>query len=348
MQSGKDWFVRHGRRVEIGVLLCLLFILIRTIISFLLGIHSNMQAEPPVPIGIMLAIGITVGFVAGILLSVATSALYLLPLLTRRLILRVGSEEIRVDLGSVDKTMRLLEQKISTMQELPQVFLSYSYHDREFARRLVEDLESQAIEIWLLEQQTDASSLIEKKVRHGIEESRWFLVIISPSALESDWVGKELALALQVEKARGHPFIIPVLYKGDEVPPKLNGREYIDFRTDYQVSMRKLAERLIVSMKDTELEEVSLLLDDVLLALDRGDISLSKAEELQQVCSLAKWLRGDTTGWYELWEEVRFGDGLRPAVRSALEAELGRIQQGIPRPEMPPGYEERLRSLLSP
>jgi hypothetical protein len=260
----------------------------------------------------------------------------------------VGADAVEIDMGNVEGSLQKLESKIGILQERPRVFISHASSDAEFAQRLAKDLELQAIEVWCPKKQINAGDLIGEKIRQGIEESQWFLVIISPRTLESDWVSKELVLALRSEKSRGRTFVVPILYKGDEVPPELVDREYIDFRANYQASLRSLAEVLIASMKRAAQEVVSSPLDDVLVALDRGEIDQSMVEEMQQACSLAKWLQGDTTGWYELWEEVRFGDGLRPAVHSALEAELGRIQQGILRPEMPPGYEERLRSLLSP
>jgi hypothetical protein len=49
-------------------------------------------------------------------------------------------------------------------------------------------------------------------------------------------------------------------------------------------------------------------------------VSIYSDVEEMQVFSLAKWIdEGDITGWLELKEDVYFGDGLRPGVRSMVE-----------------------------
>ncbi len=69
-------------------------------------------------------------------------------------------------------------------------------------------------------------------------------------------------------------------------------------------------------------------IEKALPALDRGEITREEVVELEQLYSLAKWiLKGDVTGWYELYEQVQFGDGLRGKVRSLIERELEHIQE---------------------
>jgi hypothetical protein len=370
MQSVKTWLARHRRLATGGAAIVTLFVLIFVLSRAATGFVSNVPSavvETSVPTGhpgglitstpaatsntwlarppllVEIAVAVVGGVAAAVLLSVLTYGLRLLSPRWQGLKIRIGSEEFRLDAKG-------LEQKIIDMQELPRVLLSYSSRDKDFAQRLAEDLRSQGIkvQVWLPYQQTRPGDVIDKEFRQAIKGSQWFLTILSPSALESGWVNKELAFALQAEKARSRALIIPILHKGEEVPPELGDRDYLDFRTDYQGALRQLAERLIASLRRAKKEEVSPLSDDVLLALERGDIDCGTAEGMQQVHSLTKWLQGDSLGWYELWERVRFGDGLHPVVRSALEEELRRIQQGKPRSGVPPGYGERLRSLLSP
>ena len=58
---------------------------------------------------------------------------------------------------------------------------------------------------------------------------------------------------------------------------------------------------------------------NALLAPRLGEVCLSNVEEMQ-IRSLAKWIdEGDITGWRELEEDVNFGDGLQPGVRSVVE-----------------------------
>jgi hypothetical protein len=80
-------------------------------------------------------------------------------------------------------------------------------------------------------------------------------------------------------------------------------------------------------------------------------VDLNKEAEDEQLSALEKWLReDDVTGWHELWEEVCFGNGLRPAVRLAMTQELQRVRQEKASSQPWSGrngkYEERLRLLL--
>jgi hypothetical protein len=88
---------------------------------------------------------------------------------------------------------------------------------------------------------------------------------------------------------------------------------------------------------------------NALPALRIGEASLSSIEEMQGL-SLAKWIEeGDVTGWYELREEISFGDGLRPRVRLVVEW-LWRVREKFgtePQQIRNRGYKEQLELLLS-
>ena len=82
------------------------------------------------------------------------------------------------------------------------------------------------------------------------------------------------------------------------------------------------------SFQTQESEHIQTNIEQALPALDRGEITREEVVELEQLYSLAKWiLRRDVTGWYELYEQVQFGDGLRRKVRSLIERELEHIQE---------------------
>jgi len=88
-------------------------------------------------------------------------------------------------------------------------------------------------------------------------------------------------------------------------------------------------------------------LNSTLLALDHGEINQPEVEEAQQIHALGKWIQGDDVGWYELWEMVRFGGGLRPAARSAVKKELQHLEQTHPAGPLTAKRVEQLQRLLS-
>jgi hypothetical protein len=85
-----------------------------------------------------------------------------------------------------------------------------------------------------------------------------------------------------------------------------------------------------------------------IVRLDDNTDTYEKMRLLTQTLSAEKLKKGDTTGWYELREDVRFGEGLHPTVRSILEKELKRMQQERGGSEVQSEYETRLQSLLRP
>ena len=116
--------------------------------------------------------------------------------------------------------------------------------------------------------------------------------------------------------------------------------------------IRKASEEM-----DKERESLRMLkqtLDGALQAWDRNKISRRKVIEAGQWVCWHRWIHyGDITGWRELLEEVRYGEGLTPHVRSAVEWELDKIrrkayeEEGLLADEEE-GLEQRLQDLLDP
>jgi hypothetical protein len=120
------------------------------------------------------------------------------------------------------------------------VFLSYSRRDAAFMRRVCDDLSAEGLTVW-----TDETGLEpgtpdwEAAIDEALEQAGCMIVLLSPEAKESRWVGIETARA----EARGTP-IIPVLLYGeslDAVPLRLTNYQRIDAREDY----RRAADQLV-------------------------------------------------------------------------------------------------------
>jgi hypothetical protein len=125
------------------------------------------------------------------------------------------------------------------------VFLSYSRKDAAFMRRVCDDLRAEGLIVW-----TDETGLEpgtpdwEDAIDEALEQAGCMVVLLSPDAKESRWVGIETARA----EARGTP-IIPVLLHGDPldaVPLRLTNYQRVDAREDY----RSAAEHLVRAVCD--------------------------------------------------------------------------------------------------
>jgi len=103
------------------------------------------------------------------------------------------------------------------------VFISYSHADAEPARRIRDHLLAENLAPWLDAERLSAGNPLSLKIRDAISTSSTFLVLLSPAAMESDWVGREISIAREIEKPmeqRG-TFILPVLLEPIHYPPAL-------------------------------------------------------------------------------------------------------------------------------
>ncbi|HVS04225.1 MAG TPA: toll/interleukin-1 receptor domain-containing protein [Thermoanaerobaculia bacterium] len=123
------------------------------------------------------------------------------------------------------------------------VFLSYSRDDGAMMRRLRGDLRAAGLRVWSddvgLEPGTPAW---EAEVQCALERSRSLVVVLSPAAKGSRWVGRELTYGDE----HGVP-IFPFLVAGEAtkaVPIRLISSQWIDAREGYAVALRTLIEAL--------------------------------------------------------------------------------------------------------
>jgi len=83
-----------------------------------------------------------------------------------------------------------------------------------------------------------------RKIERGILGSGWLAVVLSPDAVGSAWVEKELNSALALELEKKEIFVLPVLHRDCTIPLFLRDKVYADFRADYQIGREALLKRL--------------------------------------------------------------------------------------------------------
>ncbi len=93
---------------------------------------------------------------------------------------------------------------------MPDVFISYAQEDTEIAEALAAGLEEEGFSTWRYEADVGAGDDYLLSTRHNIEACKAFLLLISPSGVDSDQIDKEVVRAHECRK----PFV-PVLYRID-------------------------------------------------------------------------------------------------------------------------------------
>jgi hypothetical protein len=111
------------------------------------------------------------------------------------------------------------------------MFLSYSHADKEFAKKLARDLLIGKVAIWFDEAEIRVGDCLPSKILTGIEEMEYFGVVLSPNAINSAWVTRELEAARTLESSNSKPKILPILYQPCDEPDCLRDRIRIDFTT---------------------------------------------------------------------------------------------------------------------
>ncbi len=118
--------------------------------------------------------------------------------------------------------------------------------DNEFARKLANDLNKLGVRVWIDEAEIEVGDSLIEKIREGIDGVDYVGVILSQASVTSEFVKKEVDIAINQEIEGKRVKVLPLLLDNCELPGFLKGKMYADFRKSdsYNTEFRKLAKRL--------------------------------------------------------------------------------------------------------
>ncbi len=90
------------------------------------------------------------------------------------------------------------------------LFVSYSGSDKELARELISRLVAEGFEVWQ-DVEVHPGDNWPLAVGKALEESDAMIVLLSPDAAESEWVGREIEYALTSPRYKNR--LIPVIVR---------------------------------------------------------------------------------------------------------------------------------------
>jgi hypothetical protein len=93
---------------------------------------------------------------------------------------------------------------------MSKVFLSHSSQDDGVVRALQQALADLGVAVWSDARELRGGDSLWPSVRQALEAADAFVVLVSPDALQSRWVGKELQQALALQQVRG-PAAYPII-----------------------------------------------------------------------------------------------------------------------------------------
>jgi hypothetical protein len=122
----------------------------------------------------------------------------------------------------------------------PRVFLSYSHSDKGFAAKIATHLQENGVDVWLDKWEIlPGDSLIQKIFAEGLNNCDVFLILLSNSSVKSNWVQRELDVAM-IKKIEGITKIIPIIIEKCDIPNALKPLKWIDISSDFDNSIREL------------------------------------------------------------------------------------------------------------
>ena len=122
-----------------------------------------------------------------------------------------------------------------------EIFLSHSSADRAFTTDLAEVLRSHGIPVWYSDTNILGAQQWHDEIGAALQRCDWLVVVLTPDAVPSKWVKRELLYCLQQDRFDAR--IAPILYRScnyDELSWTLTSLQMIDFREDFDTGCREL------------------------------------------------------------------------------------------------------------
>ncbi len=124
------------------------------------------------------------------------------------------------------------------------VFVSYSHWDAEFVDRLVRDLRYSDVpatyDKWLLKV---GDSIIDR-IAEAVTSAASVVAILSKNSVKSEWVRRELSLAMTKEIKGRTVKVLPAVIDDCDIPASISDKLFADFRGQYYWGLTKLLEVL--------------------------------------------------------------------------------------------------------
>ena len=108
-------------------------------------------------------------------------------------------------------------------------------------RKLVDVLRGHGIPVWYSETNIQGAQQWHDEIGVALQRCDWFVLVLSPHAVESKWVKRELLYSLQQDRFDGR--IAPVLYQRcscDDLSWTLSQMQMVDFTSGFDDGCRDL------------------------------------------------------------------------------------------------------------
>ena len=133
------------------------------------------------------------------------------------------------------------------------VFISYSRKDAEFVDRLANDLRNAGVNVWRDIDDIAPGEDWAGNIKDAVTKANVFLYVASKDSIHSQWMNREVAIALQMGIT-----VIPVIIDDDgagNLPTDLRRIQWLDFRKNYNAALSELIKALPKLSKSEDVKE---------------------------------------------------------------------------------------------
>ncbi len=134
-------------------------------------------------------------------------------------------------------------------------FISYAHEDQEFALALVDHLQAQDLEIRYDQVVLHIGDSLIRAISQEITEGDFLIAIVSPDSVASEWCQTELSLAKTQGINERRVKVLPVRFRGADMPPMLQDTFWGDAdRDDVETLARRLTAAIRANLEGRETE----------------------------------------------------------------------------------------------
>lgn len=128
----------------------------------------------------------------------------------------------------------------------PSIFLSHSGEDKKFVRGLGKDLQNAGAKVWIDEGEIELGDSLIDKISEGVDEMDYLAVVLSKTSVQSEWVKREVNIALTEEINNKKVKVLPLVIDDCTIPAFLRDKLYADFSDpiNYQNSFELIVAKL--------------------------------------------------------------------------------------------------------
>jgi hypothetical protein len=135
-----------------------------------------------------------------------------------------------------------------------EIFLSHAHQDRAMAQRLATTLTRHGVSVFFSPRHIRGAQQWQNEILSALQRCDWFIVLLSPDAIKSMWVKREVAFALQ--DPRYEDRIVPLQYRDCDLKSLqwLTLFQMVNLAEDFTAGCRNLLKIWGIDLREEHLQ----------------------------------------------------------------------------------------------